>query len=128
MNILTVHGEHTRLRRRLRSNYTADNVQKYMDHAHHYSQLRITLYTLSEYALGLLAVTAAAYNVLHIWNGDSNHISIIEVAFPLLATAFATHLHHTNKNLNTKHASDTINDVNTAKHINELKNRDRDQD
>lgn len=128
MNILTARSEHTKLRRQLRSNYTENNIQKYMDHARHYSQLRITLYTLSEYTLGLLAVVAAAYNVLHIWNGDSNQISILELAFPFLATAFATHLHHTNKNLNTTYATDTINDVNTAKHIHELMNRDRDQD
>lgn len=125
MNILTAHRDHTTLRRQLRSNYTEDNIQKYMNHARHYNQLRITLHTLSAYALGLIAVIAAAYNVLHIWNGNSNQISIIELAFPFLATAFATHLHHTNKTLNTKYTSETIDDVNNAKHINELMNRNR---
>ncbi len=125
MNILTARRDHIRLRRRLRSDYTEDNIQKYMDHAHQYTQLRITLHTLSVHALGLIAVITAAYNLYLGFTGEGHQLSIIELAFPLLATAFATHLHHTNKNLNTKYTSDTIDDVNTAKHIDELMNHTR---
>jgi hypothetical protein len=122
MNILTAHREHTRLRRQLRANYTEDNIQKYMDHAHQYAQLRVTFYTISAHALGLIAVIAGAYNVLRSFSGDGN-LSIIELAFPFLALAYSWTLHRTNKGLYAKYTSEAIEHVNNAKHINELMNR-----
>lgn len=125
MNILTSYRDHTRLRRQLRSDYTDDTVQQYMAAADTHNQLRITLRTISAYALGLIAVIAAAYNVLRSFSGDGNHISIIELAFPFLALAYSWTLHRTNKGLDAKYTTETIEHVNNAKYLNELINRER---
>lgn len=125
MNILTSYRDHTRLRRQLRSDYTDDTVQQYMAAADTHNQLRITLRTISAYALGLIAVIAAAYNVLRSFSGDGNHISIIELAFPFLALAYSWTLHRTNKGLDAKYTKETIEHVNNAKYLNELTNRER---
>lgn len=96
-----------------------------MDSAHSHIQLRIALRIISAHAIGLLALAVAAYNGYRIVTGDGNLISIIELAFPLLALAYSWTLHRTNRGLYVKFTKETIEHVDNAKALNELMNRER---
>ena len=115
MNPLSTFRDHAKIRQEFLFDDSIENAERYFESADAVDRLRYALNRFAAVLVGILGVSAAAYNVK--MSFDGNDISLIETVFPALAVALVFALVRLGNELGSKGTREVVATTNRAKFI-----------
>ncbi|OZD85301.1 hypothetical protein CH260_20360 [Rhodococcus sp. 05-2256-B2] len=115
MNPLSTFRNHAKIRQEFLFDDSIENAERYFESADAVDRLRYALNRFAAVLVGILGVSAAAYNVK--MSFDGNDISLIETVFPALAVALVFALVRLGNELGSKGTREVVITTNRAKFI-----------
>lgn len=115
MNPLSTFRNHAKIRQEFLFDDSIENAERYFESADAVDRLRYALNRFAAVLVGILGVSAAAYNVK--MSFDGNDISLIETVFPALAVALVFALVRLGNELGSKGTREVVVTANRAKFI-----------
>lgn len=115
MNPLSTFRDHAKIRQEFLFDDSIENAERYFESAEAVDRLRYGLNRFAAVVVGILAVSAVAYNIK--MGSDGNDISLIEYGFPLLAVALMFALVRLGNELGSKGTKEIVTTANRAKFI-----------
>ena len=115
MNPLSTFRNHAKIRQEFLFDDSIENAERYFESADAVDRLRYALNRFAAVLVGILGVSAAAYNVK--MSFDGNDISLIETVFPALAVALVFALVRIGNELGSKGTKEIVATANRAKFI-----------
>ncbi|WP_032386836.1 hypothetical protein [Rhodococcoides fascians] len=115
MNPLSTFRNHAKIRQEFLFDDSIENAERYFESADAVDRLRYALNRFAAVLVGILGLSAAAYNVK--MSFDGNDISLIETVFPALAVALVFALVRLGNELGSKGTREVVITTNRAKFI-----------
>jgi hypothetical protein len=115
MNPLRTFRDHAKIRQEFLFDDSIENAERYFESAEAVDRLRYGLNRIAAVVVGILAVSAVAYNIK--MGSDGNDISLIEYGLPLLALALVFALVRLGNELGSKGTKEIVATANRAKFI-----------
>jgi hypothetical protein len=115
MNPLSTFRDHAKIRQEFLFDDSIENAERYFESAEAVDRLRYGLNRIAAVVVGILAVSAVAYNIK--MGSDGHDISLIEYGFPLLALALVFALVRLGNELGAKGTKEIVATANRAKFI-----------
>lgn len=115
MNPLSTFRNHAKIRQEFLFDDSIENAERYFESADAVDRLQYALNRFAAVLVGILGVSAAAYNVK--MSFDGNDISLIETVFPALAVALVFALVRLGNELGSKGTREVVITTNRAKFI-----------
>ncbi|OZC42464.1 hypothetical protein CH286_25170 [Rhodococcus sp. WWJCD1] len=119
MNPFTTFRDHAKIRHEFLFDDSIENAERYFESAEAVDRLRYGLNRFAAVLVGILGVSAAAYNVTR-----GSAVSIIELAFPALAVALVFALVRLGNELGSKGTKEIVATANMAKSIGDQRRND----